>query len=283
MKWVGVFLIVVGCGARPPAALSQQVAPAAAPPASADSPAPQSQEVSSPGTLPAPEQAAAGEPGYLEPALVKSLLQKVWLAEYRVNDLFTEVRPERWKLSEAARNSFSQMLATLRGQMTTLEQWRGQFDQRPDSSYLGYETSAAIGAVLPRLEGVARSVTQHENPSLGAQFSQAGNQLFDLQQALQPYLSYLLRNHDQLMFALQSNLAACQNDLSYAMRGRAEPAKPMKNVLPEFKGRRRTARAKGNPAGTEAAQKPGKTSQLPTSPAKKPDAAEPLPPRPKNP
>ncbi|MGH6630411.1 MAG: hypothetical protein ACREB3_11830 [Burkholderiales bacterium] len=171
-------------------------------------------------------------------AEVKELTHKIWLAEFRINDLLTEVRPERWKLPEVARNSFNQTLATLREQLTALDGWRAQLGERPDSIYLGFTTYAAINAVLPRLDAVTRSITQRENASLGAQFSQAGNQLFDLQQKLQPYLAYLLHNQDEGLLATQNNLAACQTQLSSAMRGKTAPAKPMKNILPEFKGRR---------------------------------------------
>lgn len=188
----------------------------------------------------------------MQPAQVKELLHKLWLAEYRVNDLLTEVHPERWKLSDAARDSFNQTFATLREQMTALEGWRAQFEARPDSIYLGFMTYAAINAALPRLDGVTRSITQRENPSLGAQFSQAGNQLFDTQQALQPYLAHLLHNQDQLILAAQSDLAGCQNQLSFAMRGKTEPAKPMKNILPQFKGRR-VKRASGAASPSKAA------------------------------
>jgi hypothetical protein len=182
----------------------------------------------------------SGEPGYLDPVAMKQLLHSVWLAAYRISDLLTEVHPERWKMAEATRASFHKTLETLRTQMDTLEQWRGRFEQRPDSMYLGYETYAAVNTLLPRLDGIGRDISRLENPSLGVQFSQAGNQLFDLQQTLEPYLSFLLRNQDQLLSAAQNNLAGCQNELSFAMRGRAEPATPMKNILPEFKGRRRT-------------------------------------------
>jgi len=113
---------------------------------------------------------------------------------------------------------------------------------------------------------------QHENASLGAQFSQAGNQLFDLQQSLQPYLTFLLRNQDQILLATQTNLAACQNELGYAMRTRVEPAKPMKNVNPEFKGKRRSAAARGSAGTAEASRASGNKAvpsvpKSPTSPA----------------
>jgi hypothetical protein len=177
--------------------------------------------------------------GYVEPAQLKALLHKIWLAGYRTNDLLTEVHPERWKISEDARHSFNQTIENLHQALASQEDWRAQFEKRLDSAYVGYETYMAISAVLPRLDAVARGVSQNQNRSLGAQYSQAANQLFDLQQALQAALENLLRNQDQLLLAAEANLASCQNQLGIAMRSRAEPARPIKTYIPEFKGRGR--------------------------------------------
>jgi len=175
----------------------------------------------------------------MEPSELKALLHKIWLAEYRINDLLTDVHSDKWKMPQATRNSFNQTFENLRKGLASQADWRAQFESRPESVYLGYETFIAIIAVLPRLDGVGQAVAQFENRSLGAQYSQAVAQLFDLQQALQPYLEYLLHNQDQLMLAAQGNLAACQDQLGLAMRNRTGPATPMKNYLPEIKGRGR--------------------------------------------
>jgi len=241
----------VGMAQQPPKDQAPpKVAPAPAAALSPQTPKPEAQKVEAP-SLPPP--LAPSDTGYVEPAQLKILLHKIWIAEYRINDLLTEVHPERWKIPEEARNSFGQTLENLRKGLGAQEDWRVLFEKRPESMYLGYETYTAIGAVLPRLDAVARSVSRNENPSFGVQYSQAGNQLFDLQQALQPYLESLLRNQDQLLRASQSNLATCQNELGLAMRGRTEPATPMKNILPVFKGRRVSRRA----AEVAGSAKPG--------------------------
>jgi len=174
----------------------------------------------------------------MEPVQVKALAHKIWIAEYRITDLLTQVHPEKWKVSNITRNSFYQMQRNLQKALVGLEEWRAQFEKRPDSMYFGFQTYAAINAALPRLDGVARAASQFENPSLGAQYSQAGNELFDLQQALQPYVAYLLRSPDQSLYVAQSNLAGCQNELGNALRGQGGPAQPLKNTFVEFHARR---------------------------------------------
>ena len=187
--------------------------------------------------VPAPIPASTG---YLDPQQVKALMHKVWLAEYRVSDLLTQVHPEKWKMLPAARQSFGQSLESLRKSMAAEEGWRNQFDSRPDSLYLGFQTYVAINSVLPRVDGMGRSVSHYENASFGGQFGQAANQLFDLQQLLEPHLTYLLKNQDNVLLVAQTNMAACQNELNFAEHDKEGHATPMKNIAPVFKGRKRT-------------------------------------------
>jgi len=258
MRSIAIFVALICIPARAGHAQQPQDRPAAP----SSTPETETVDVARPGQASAPATTEAATTA----AQLKELSHKLWLAEFRINDLLTEVHPERWKLSEVASGSFNQTLAALREQLKALDAWRVQLEARPDSIYLGFTTYAAINAALPRLDAVSRIITQRENASLGAQFSQAGNQLFDLQQALQPHLAALLQNQDEILLATQNNVAACQNQLSLAMRGRTAPAKPMKNVLPEFKGRR----VKRTPAPAGQTASPGKATPPTAQPLKKP-------------
>jgi len=262
MRLVAILAAMLACSASAWAQQPKQAQPQSQQPAVATPP--QTETVSTP--QPAP--AAPGTEGYLTPAQVKELLHKVWLAEYRINDLLTEVHPERWKLADTTRSSFQQTLETLRAQLVALDGWRTRLEALPESAYLGYTTYAAMDAVLPRLDGVTRSISQHENASLGAQFSQAGNRLFDLQQALSLYLSILLRSQDEVIRAMQNNLAACQSELGYALRGRPATAKPVMNILTELKRRRPSSRASGKAGPAPAPQKPTTIAPLKPAPQK---------------
>jgi hypothetical protein len=225
-----------------PAALFAQTAPHAAPlPPHPNAPASQeieTEKIGAPGQTPALPSAQTSPAGFLEPAQVKALMHKIWLAQYRLSDLLAQVHPEKWKMPPAARQSFQQSLDSLHKALDAEEDWRSQYDSRPDSLYLGFQIYLAISAVLPRVDGVARSVSQYENGSFGAQYSQAANQLYDLQQVIAPHLVFLLKNQDGLMLATQTNLAACQNELNFAEHDKEGHATPMKNIVPEFKGRR---------------------------------------------
>ncbi len=229
----------------------------------------ETETVGPPGPSPAVAAATAEASGYMEPAKVKALTHKLYLAEYRLNDLLTQVNPDKWKMSPATRKSFDQTMASLHNALAAEEDWRGQFDKRPDSLYLGFQTYVAISAVLPRVDGVARAVSQYDNVSLGVQYSQSVNQFFDLQQSIEPLLAYLLKNQDGLMVDAQSNLASCQNELNYAMAGRQQKAIPMKNIAPVFQGRGRPAHTTSAASRDKPADAKGATPKPAANPPDK--------------
>ena len=213
-------------------------------------------------SLTAPPATVTSEAGSLRPDDVAKLLKNVRFSEYRINDLLSDVKPEGWKLPQSALDSFNTTIKALHSEMDALEQWRAQFNQRTDSIYLGFQAYAAIDAVLPRLYGVARDVRDHENASYAAQFNQAGDQLFDLQQTMGAYVGSLLRAQDQQILALDNNLAACQQSLGDVMRGQAQHAKPVRNsppIRPERRSSRHTSggAASGKNKSTEKKSAPG--------------------------
>lgn len=198
--------------------------------------------------------------GSLQADEVRAMLKQVRFSEYRINDLLTDVHPEKWNLPATTLASFRQTLETLRQQVGALEQWRGQFEQRTDSLYLGFQTYSTMNAVLPRLSGVTHSIAEHETAEYAAQFSRAADKLFDLQQNIGRYVSSLMQTEDQVLVDYTSNMAACQRSLSEAMRGKSARPKYMRNSQPIRPQRRSTPSKQVKPAGSE---KPGKTEAKP--------------------
>ncbi len=204
----------------------------------------ETEEVKIPESMQAPPRSMANQPGYMEPAQARELLTKIWRAESRVKDLLTQVHPESLKMSPVVLASFNRNLEMLRRNLAELEKSRAQFSGRVDSEYLGFETYAGISGILPPLDQMAQVVSRSNNSSLEAEFNQAWNEMLTMQHLLKPYLSFLLRNHDQTYLIMQSNLYGCQNELNYAMHRTNGRAKSMRNVLPDFKGRRRPPKKK---------------------------------------
>ena len=247
------------------AALGQQ--PGKNPPIqAAQAASPQTETIASP--QPAQVNQPVNVPGYMDRAQVELQAQKIGAVELHIQDLLKTLHPEKWVVSNIIRNSFNMTLENLHKSLDGLEGWRSEFEKRPDSIYYGFQTYAAINAVLPRLDGVAHAVSQYENPSLGAQYSQAGSQLFDLQQSLQPYIAYLLHSPDQVLFVAQSNLAGCQKELGSALNGQAGAAKPMKNTFVEFHARRaRDGQARDRKPDRESKDSPNNANKKTQAPA----------------
>jgi hypothetical protein len=129
-------------------------------------------------------------------------------------------------------------------------------------------TYVAISALLPRVDGLAHSVSHYENGSFGAQYSQTGNQLFDLQQTLEPHLASLLKAQDGALLVVQNNLASCQSQLGFAEHGMQGHATPIANIAPEFKGHGRAAHPPAVAANPQPATPKGKTTKLGAKTAK---------------
>ena len=197
----------------------------------------QTETIKVPHYLQAPPRSMANQPGFMEPAQTRALLTKLWQAEARVKDLLTQVHPEKLKMPAAVVAGFNSNLDALRSNLQSLEKSREQFDGRVDSEYLGFETYAGISQVLPLLERLTVTISRYNNPSLEGEFNQSWNDMLTMQQALKPYLSFLLRNHDRIFLTMEMNLAGCQNQLGYKDWRGAGSTKNMRNVLPAFKGR----------------------------------------------
>jgi hypothetical protein len=191
-----------------------------------------------PETLQTPPSSMANQTGYMEPSQTRQLLAKLWQAEARVKDLTAQIRPEQLNMPAVELANFNSTLNTLRGSLASLDQSRQMFDSRVDSEYLGFETYAGISEVLPSLERLTRTVSRYNKPSLEGELNQAWNDMLTMRQSLRPYLSFLLRNHDQIFLTMETNLAGCQNELGYKNYKAGESPQNMRNVLPDFKGRR---------------------------------------------
>lgn len=212
----------------------------------------ETERVKVPETVQAPPRSMLNQPGYMEPAQTHQLLAKLWQAEARVKDLTAQVRPEQLNMPAVELANFNSTLNALRGSLVSLDQSRQMFDSRVDSEYLGFETYAGIGEVLPSLERLTRTVSRYNNPSLEGEFNQAWNDMLTMRQSLKPYLSFLLRNHDQIFLTMETNLAGCQNELGYKNYKAGDSPKNMRNVLPDFKGRRVRKKAGNSEPASES-------------------------------
>src|SRR5438876_3947268 len=135
-------------------------------------------------------QASQSQPAMVwKPEEAQALLQKIYMAAFRVNDLLTLLRPDQWKMGDAERKSFSQTLDSLRDQLKTLEQGRSQLVGQPQNVEFADKTAAAIEAVRGSVEAVARAVAQYQSPAAAADYKQAVESLSVLQERMTSYVT----------------------------------------------------------------------------------------------
>ncbi|MGH9327828.1 MAG: hypothetical protein ACRD2B_14255 [Terriglobia bacterium] len=174
----------------------------------------------------------------LTPAQVKSILFKIYTSYFRINDLLGQEHPEQWKASPAERTLVSEAREALLVRLQKVEKWRALFSQSPDNVYYGFETYIAVTDVLHPLRIFSREVSRDENAGLGADYRRRAADLESQLRELVPYFGFVLKNNEAGTAQYQADLANCQNKLGYAMHGFVRPAAAMRNVVPDFEGRR---------------------------------------------
>lgn len=194
------------------------------------------EKVEVPRSYTAPPATLTNETGALQPAEVKQILYKAYVAGFRFNDLLTVLEPAQWKIDDASRQRFDATLAAVRQDLKDFERWRAQFELDPADVFLGYKTYTAMSTALPAMDELADDVARYQNADAGTQFQRANQEFMGARKSLDGYLSFLLRNRQDLRAAMQNDLASCQKTLNYAMYGKTGPVTNMTNINPVFRG-----------------------------------------------
>jgi hypothetical protein len=168
--------------AQPPAVQPQ---PAAAPASAAPLAQPAVSHQASPSSTP---PAAPNGPA---PAEILAVLNKIYNASSRFNDLVSLLKPDSWRLGEATMAAFQQNLETLKGKMQALEEARHSFSGQPQNTDLGSKTVSALDAALPAIDLLVQTAAPHLTPAEAEQLQQPAQELARLRETLQGYLTQL--------------------------------------------------------------------------------------------
>ncbi|HEX5483581.1 MAG TPA: hypothetical protein VFZ08_13235 [Terriglobia bacterium] len=175
---------------------------------------------------------------------VKAILYKVYVSEFRIRDLLSQERPNQWKASAADRTLIGQSRTAILSQLSQLEKWRGLFSAHPDNMYYAFRTYLSITDLLHPLRVFSRQASQYESNGVGDDYRRRANDLQAHLNAMVPYVGFILKDKADTAAMFQADLANCQNELGYAMHRSIHSATPIKNVVPEFQGRRARERAR---------------------------------------
>jgi hypothetical protein len=217
------------------------------------------ERINAPAATAAPLSVISSESPPLNDAQVKRLLYQVYVPEFRLKDLAAHDHPTNNKASGQAVAGFNSVRQSLLGTLDQLEKWRGQLSQSPLELVAGFETYRSIQKTVELAHQMTAQVTQLEDPGAGLQYEKAASQMESQVPKLVDYLLFLMRNSDNTLSLFQSDLASCQNQMNYSMRGQRPAAVSMHNVAPDFKGRHvaeNRAKRQAKEAARQAARKP---------------------------
>ncbi|HLI34316.1 MAG TPA: hypothetical protein VKW70_04660 [Terriglobia bacterium] len=211
----------------------------------------ETERITAPQALPAPLSSMAAVTPPLTHAQVKAILYKLYISEFRIQDLLNQERPEQWKASKSDRILLSQSQKTMLAELRQLEKWRALFSEYPDNVYYAFQTYLSVLKLFHPLWLFSGQVSQYESANLGSDYRRRANDLEANLNDLLPYVSFILKNEAETTQMFQADLASCQNQLGYAMHGAIRSATPIRNVVPAFQGRRvrekaRDTREKGD-------------------------------------
>jgi hypothetical protein len=211
----------------------------------------ETERVIAPQAPPTPLTSMAAVTPPLTHAQVKAILYKLYISEFRIQDLLNQERPAQWNVPKSDRILLSQSQQTMLAELRQVERWRALFSEYPDNVYYAFQTYLSVLKLFHPLWLFSGQVSQYESANLGNDYRRRANDLEANLNDLLPYVSFILKNEAETTQLFQTDLANCQNELGYAMHGAIRSATPIRNVVPAFQGRRvrekaRDTREKGD-------------------------------------
>lgn len=196
----------------------------------------------------------------LTSAQVKAILYGIYSSVYRIRDLVTQEKPDTWNAPQPGRTAANENRASLLSEASVLEKWRSLFSEDPDNMYYAFQLYRSVQDLVQPLQAFSQNVDQYENASLASDYIRAARDVQARLSDLVPYMNFFLQRESQSIDLYQSDLAACQNRLTYAMHGFVRTAIPMANIVPDFKGKRVVHRKSGAPARRKPRHAPTRNS-----------------------
>lgn len=127
----------------------------------------------------------------MDVAQVRALLYQIYTAGFRITDLLGTLQSDKWKMDDAARQTFNRTVESVRTEFEGLEKPRTELYNHPEDSGSADAVDAALSALLPDVDTLAQAVAQNEGAATAAEFTKPRGELAGLQQSLESYLAFL--------------------------------------------------------------------------------------------
>ena len=196
--------------------------------------------------------------GALDPTEVLGLLDRLWRHQYRLVDLLNQVEGEIGTETKEAVSSADPEASPLE-QLEALERHRAGLERRPTNLYLALQTWENTERVMKGLARIETALGQGGKKSLAREFTQARTQLRGFEATLWSYVRYLVRSQDQVISAMEGNLAHCQEQVSAARGNRLERARIVPNRRPRRPRLPQRRQSSSTPKETETSESESST------------------------
>ncbi len=128
---------------------------------------------------------------------VQHELLNLYLAEARVQDLFTTLKPASWKMTDADRSTLDRNIAEVQTQLQALEKWRYQFLYHPQDTNAAKHLLGTLAAVISNLQNTLAGVAKYQNKAAAAPLKQSVMDLGKLSDELGDSMAKLFPNEFQ--------------------------------------------------------------------------------------
>ncbi|MGH7866131.1 MAG: hypothetical protein ACREP9_00540, partial [Candidatus Dormibacteraceae bacterium] len=135
----------------------------------------------------------------MTPDQVKSLLDKLFLAESRIKDLLSTLQTTSWKATDAQHQEIDQSISSAQQKIQDLERWRYRFYYHLDDLAAGQKTQAALESLQPVVASVGASAGQYQGAVEGGQFQRVSQDLAAVKSQLKPYVSEMEARMKELL------------------------------------------------------------------------------------
>jgi hypothetical protein len=104
---------------------------------------------------------------------VQHELLNLYLADARVQDLLTTLKPASWKMTDADRSTLDRNITEVQTQLRAVEKWRYQLLYHPQDTNAAKSLLGTLAALISNVQIVRAGVTKYQNKAAAAPIEQS--------------------------------------------------------------------------------------------------------------
>jgi hypothetical protein len=125
----------------------------------------------------------------LPAAQTRAVLDKLFLAESRIQDLLGMLQPAAWKMNDAGHEEIDQTVSSAKTHLQDLENSRYQLYYHLNDVSDGRKVLSVIKSLQPQVASIAATAANYQGVAVQLEFQQAGQDLANAEDQLEPFIS----------------------------------------------------------------------------------------------